>query len=181
MTGRRNRVAVVTDGTAVLGLGDVGPAAALAVMEGKAALFVHLAGIDAVPVCLGTKHPDEFVAAVRALAPSFGGIDLEAIAAPACFEVERRLQEALDIPVFHDDQHGTAIVVLAALRNALRVVGKRVESARLVVVGAARRVRRRRGCWWRAAPPMWWWSSGAGCCTATTCPGCRRTRHGWPN
>ncbi|WP_130332248.1 NAD(P)-dependent malic enzyme [Micromonospora kangleipakensis] len=136
VTGRRNRVAVVTDGTAVLGLGDVGPAAALPVMEGKAALFVHLAGIDAVPICLATKHPDEFVSAVRALAPSFGGIDLEAIAPPACFEVERRLQEALDIPVFHDDQHGTAIVVLAALRNALRVVGKRVELARLVVVGA---------------------------------------------
>ncbi|MEU5943505.1 malic enzyme-like NAD(P)-binding protein [Micromonospora sp. NPDC047548] len=129
-------MAVVTDGTAVLGLGDVGPAAALPVMEGKAALFAHLAGIDAVPVCLATKHPDEFVAAVRALAPSFGGINLEGIAAPACFEVEQRLQQALDVPVFHDDQHGTAIVVLAALRNALRVVGKRVESARLVVVGA---------------------------------------------
>ena len=134
--GRRNRVAVVTDGTATLGLGGGGPAAALSVVEGKAALFARLAGIDAVPVCLPTKRPEEFVAAVRALAPSFGGIDLEAIAAPACFEVERRLQQALDVPVFHDDQHGTGIVVLAALRNALRFVGKRLESARLVVVGA---------------------------------------------
>ncbi|WP_091345586.1 NAD(P)-dependent malic enzyme [Micromonospora rhizosphaerae] len=132
----RYRVAVVTDGTAVPGRGAVGLAAALRVVDGKAILFAQLAAIEAVPICLASTGPDEFVAAVRALAPSFDGIDLEAIAAPACFEVERRLQEALDIPVFHDDQHGTAIVVLAALRNALRVVGKRVESARLVVIGA---------------------------------------------
>ncbi len=136
VTGRRNRVAVVSDGTAVLGLGDVGPLAALPVMEGKAALFAQLADIDAVPLCVNVSGVDDLVALVRALAPTFGGINLEDIAAPRCFEVEERLQAELDIPVFHDDQHGTAIVVLAGLRNALRVVGKRLETARVVVVGA---------------------------------------------
>ena len=114
-------VAVVTDGTAVLGLGDIGPEAALPVMEGKALLFKEFGGVDAVPLCLDTKDPDEIVAVVRAAAPTYGGINLEDISAPRCFEIERRLQEALDIPVFHDDQHGTAIVVSAALTNALRL------------------------------------------------------------
>ncbi|RQX03880.1 NAD-dependent malic enzyme [Micromonospora inaquosa] len=136
VTGRPNRVAVVSDGTAVLGLGDVGPLAALPVMEGKAALFAQLADIDAVPICLDAGDPDKVVAAVRTLAPTFGGINLADIAAPACFDIERRLQDVLDIPVFHDDQHGTAVVVLAGLRNALRVVGKQLETARIVVMGA---------------------------------------------
>ena len=135
-TGRANTVAVVTDGTAVLGLGNIGPAAALPVMEGKAVLFKHFGQIDAVPVCLGTTDVDEIVETVARLAPTFGGINLEDISAPRCFEVERRLQERLDIPVFHDDQHGTAIVTLAALRNAARVVGKPLESLRVVVSGA---------------------------------------------
>ena len=135
LTIKANTVAVVTDGTAVLGLGDVGPEAALPVMEGKAMLFKEFAGIDAVPICLDTTDPDEIVAAVKAIAPAFGGINLEDIAAPHCFEVERRLREELDIPVFHDDQHGTAVVVLAALLNALRLVGKRLEDAKVVVVG----------------------------------------------
>ena len=127
---------MITDGTAVLGLGDIGPAAAMPVMEGKALLFKEFAGVDAFPLCLKTTDVDEIVAIVRALAPTFGGINLEDIAAPRCFEIERRLREELDIPVFHDDQHGTAIVVLAALLNALRVVGKRVEDARIIVTGA---------------------------------------------
>ena len=135
LTIKANTVAVVTDGTAVLGLGDVGPEAALPVMEGKAMLFKEFAGIDAFPICLDTTDPDEIVAAVKAIAPVFGGINLEDIAAPRCFEVERRLREELDIPVFHDDQHGTAVVVLASLLNALRVVGKRLEDAKIVVVG----------------------------------------------
>jgi malate dehydrogenase (oxaloacetate-decarboxylating) len=139
LTIKRNTVAVVTDGSAVLGLGNIGPAAALPVMEGKAALFKHFAGVDAWPVCLDTQDVDEIVAIVKAIAPVYGGINLEDIAAPRCFEVERRLRDLLDIPVFHDDQHGTAIVVLAALTNALRVVGKDLASIRLVVsgVGAA--------------------------------------------
>jgi malate dehydrogenase (oxaloacetate-decarboxylating) len=139
LTIKRNTVAVVTDGSAVLGLGDIGPAAALPVMEGKAALFKQFAGVDAWPVCLDTQDVDEIVRTVRAIAPVYGGINLEDIAAPRCFEVERRLREELDIPVFHDDQHGTAIVVLAALTNALRVVGKRLDDTRIVVsgVGAA--------------------------------------------
>jgi malate dehydrogenase (oxaloacetate-decarboxylating) len=135
LTIKRNTVAVVTDGTAVLGLGDIGPAAAMPVMEGKAMLFKEFAGVDAFPICLDTKDPDEIVSIVRALAPGFGGINLEDISAPRCFEIERRLREELDIPVFHDDQHGTAIVVLAAFLNALRVVGKRAEDVRVVVVG----------------------------------------------
>ncbi len=129
-------VAVVTDGTAVLGLGAIGPMAALPVMEGKALLFKHFGGIDAVPICLDTTDVDELVDTVARLAPSFGGINLEDISAPRCFEVERRLQERLDIPVFHDDQHGTAIVVLAALRNAARLTGRTLPDLRVVVSGA---------------------------------------------
>src|SRR5581483_8008923 len=135
LTAKQHMVAVVTDGSAVLGLGDIGPEAALPVMEGKAMLFKEFGGIDAFPICLATKDPDEIVTAVKAIAPGFGGINLEDIAAPRCFEVERRLQELLDIPVFHDDQHGTAIVVLAALLNALEVVGKKLEDIRVVTTG----------------------------------------------
>jgi malate dehydrogenase (oxaloacetate-decarboxylating) len=120
----------------VLGLGNIGPEAALPVMEGKAMLFKEFGGVDAFPICLATQDPDEIVAAVKAIAPGFGGINLEDIAAPRCFEVEERLQAELDIPVFHDDQHGTAIVVLAALLNALRVVGKQLEDVRIVTTGA---------------------------------------------
>jgi malate dehydrogenase (oxaloacetate-decarboxylating) len=136
LTVRGNAVAVVSDGTAVLGLGDIGPVAAMPVMEGKALLFKEFAGVDAWPLCIDTKDVDEIVAFVKAAAPSFGGINLEDISAPRCFEIERRLREELDIPVFHDDQHGTAIVVLAALLNALRIVGKRPEDVTVVVVGA---------------------------------------------
>ena len=136
LTIKGNSVAVVTDGTAVLGLGDIGPAAAMPVMEGKAMLFKQFAGVDAYPLCLDTKDADEIVAFVKAVAPGFGGINLEDIAAPRCFEIERRLRAELDIPVFHDDQHGTAIVVLAALVNALRVVGKSAGEIKVVVVGA---------------------------------------------
>ncbi|MGN0065455.1 MAG: NAD-dependent malic enzyme [Nocardioides sp.] len=136
LTVKGNSVAVVTDGSAVLGLGNIGPGAALPVMEGKAALFKRFADIDAWPICLDTQDVDEIVRTVELIAPGFGGINLEDIAAPRCFEVERRLRERLDIPVFHDDQHGTAIVVLAALLNALRCVGKKVEESRVVVSGA---------------------------------------------
>jgi malate dehydrogenase (oxaloacetate-decarboxylating) len=136
LTIRGNTVAVVSDGTAVLGLGDIGPVAAMPVMEGKALLFKEFAGVDAFPLCIDTKDVDEIVAFVKAAAPTFGGINLEDISAPRCFEIERRLREELDIPVFHDDQHGTAIVVLAALLNALRIVGKRPEDVTVVVVGA---------------------------------------------
>jgi malate dehydrogenase (oxaloacetate-decarboxylating) len=136
LTVKGSTVAVVSDGTAVLGLGDIGPMAAMPVMEGKAMLFKELAGVDAFPLCLDTTDVDAIVAIVKGVAPTFGGINLEDIAAPRCFEIERRLREELEIPVFHDDQHGTAIVVLAALLNALRVVGKRVEDVRVVVVGA---------------------------------------------
>ena len=136
LTIKQNAVAIVTDGTAVLGLGDIGPEAALPVMEGKAILFKEFGGIDAWPVCLATTDPDEIVRTVVALAPVFGGVNLEDIAAPRCFEIEARLRAELDIPVFHDDQHGTAIVVLAALLNALRVVGKRLEDVRVVLTGA---------------------------------------------
>ena len=136
LTVKGNSVAVVTDGSAVLGLGNIGPGAALPVMEGKAALFKRFADIDAWPICLASQDTDEIVRAVEMIAPGFGGINLEDIAAPRCFEIERRLRESLDIPVFHDDQHGTAIVVLAALTNALRVVGKDLAQARVVVAGA---------------------------------------------
>jgi len=136
LTVKSNAVAVVTDGTAVLGLGDIGPEAAMPVMEGKAILFKEFGGVDAWPICLDTTDPEEIVRTVAAIAPGFGGINLEDIAAPRCFEIEARLRDLLDIPVFHDDQHGTAIVVLAALQNALRVVGKRLEDARVVITGA---------------------------------------------
>jgi malate dehydrogenase (oxaloacetate-decarboxylating) len=135
LTMKHNTVAVVTDGTAVLGLGDIGPEAALPVMEGKAMLFKEFAGVDAFPVCLGTKDVDKIVETVKLIAPGFGGINLEDIAAPRCFEVEERLRKDLDIPVFHDDQHGTAVVVLAALLNALRIVRKDLRRLRVVVTG----------------------------------------------
>ncbi|GAA1905497.1 NAD-dependent malic enzyme [Nocardioides lentus] len=136
LTVKGNSVAVVTDGSAVLGLGNIGPGAALPVMEGKAALFKRFANIDAWPICLASQDTDEIVKAVQMIAPGFGGINLEDIAAPRCFEIEARLRESLDIPVFHDDQHGTAIVVLAALTNALRCVHKELADARIVVAGA---------------------------------------------
>jgi malate dehydrogenase (oxaloacetate-decarboxylating) len=135
LTIKQNTVAVVSDGSAVLGLGNVGAEAALPVMEGKAVLLKEFAGVDAFPICLDTQDPDEIVRTVQALAPVFGGINLEDIASPHCFEIERRLQESLDIPVFHDDQHGTAIVVLAGVLNALRVVGKSLADARIVITG----------------------------------------------
>jgi len=139
LTIKRNTIAVVTDGTSVLGLGNVGPHAAAPVMEGKAMLFKQLAGVDAFPICLDTTDTEEIIRIVKAISPIFGGINLEDIAAPRCFEIERRLSEELDIPVFHDDQHGTAIVVTAGLINALKVVGKRMDRIRVVVngVGAA--------------------------------------------
>ena len=135
LTIKQNTVAVVSDGTAVLGLGDIGPEAAMPVMEGKALLFKEFGGVDAWPLCLNTKDPDEIVAIVKAIAPGFGGINLEDISAPRCFEIEKRLRAELDIPVFHDDQHGTAIVVLAALLNALRVVNKPIEDINVVMTG----------------------------------------------
>ncbi|WMJ81009.1 NADP-dependent malic enzyme [Clostridium sp. MB40-C1] len=135
-TSKGNLVAVVSDGTAVLGLGDIGPEAAMPVMEGKAILFKEFSGIDAFPICLDTKDVDEIVKTVKYLAPTFGGINLEDISAPRCFEIERRLKEELNIPVFHDDQHGTAIVVLAGLLNALKVVNKNLEQAKIVLNGA---------------------------------------------
>ena len=132
---RGNTVAVVTDGTAVLDLGDIGPLAALPVMEGKAMLFKQFAGVDAWPICLDTKDPDEIVETVKRLAPGFGGVNLEDISAPRCFAIEERLKEELDIPIMHDDQHGTAVVVLAALLNALRLTGKRMDRMKIVVAG----------------------------------------------
>jgi len=131
-----NTVAVVTDGTAVLGLGDIGPRAAMPVMEGKAILFKQFSGVDAIPICLDTTDADEIVETVARLAPSFGGINLEDISAPRCFDIEDRLKQRLDIPVFHDDQHGTAVVVLAALENAIRLTGKYHDTIRVVVSGA---------------------------------------------
>ncbi len=135
-TGRGNLVAVITDGTAVLGLGDIGPEAGMPVMEGKCALFKAFAGVDAFPLCVRSKDTDEIVRTVELIAGSFGGINLEDIAAPRCFEIERKLKERLDIPVFHDDQHGTAVVALASMLSALRLVGKRLEDVRVVVNGA---------------------------------------------
>jgi malate dehydrogenase (oxaloacetate-decarboxylating) len=132
---KRNTVAVVSDGSAVLGLGDIGPRAAMPVMEGKAMLFKEFAGVDAFPICLDTKDPEEIIKAVELIAPGFGGINLEDISAPRCFEIEERLKNSLDIPVFHDDQHGTAVVVLAALLNAAKLTGRRLESIRVLVVG----------------------------------------------
>ncbi len=136
LTSKRNTVAVISDGTAVLGLGDIGPLAAIPVMEGKCALFKRFGGVDAIPIVLNTKDVDELVQTIYHLSPSFGGINLEDISAPRCFEVERRLKEMCDIPVFHDDQHGTAIVVGAALLNALKLVGKKLSQVRIVINGA---------------------------------------------
>ena len=135
-TMKANTVAVVSDGSAVLGLGNIGPYAAMPVMEGKAVLFKEFGGINAVPICLDTQDTEEIIKAVTWMAPGFGGINLEDISAPRCFEIEERLKAALDIPVFHDDQHGTAIVVLAGIINALKVVGKKKEDCRIVVNGA---------------------------------------------
>jgi len=135
-TAKGNLVAVVTDGTAVLGLGDIGPEAAMPVMEGKAILFKEFANVDAFPICLNTKNVDEIVNIVKAISPTFGGINLEDIAAPRCFEIEKRLKEELDIPVFHDDQHGTAIVTVAGLINALKLLNKNIEDVTIVVNGA---------------------------------------------
>ncbi|HOR42987.1 MAG TPA: malic enzyme-like NAD(P)-binding protein [Atribacterota bacterium] len=135
-TVKGNMVAVVSDGTAVLGLGDIGPEAAIPVMEGKAVLFKYFAGVDAFPICLATKDTEEIIKAVTLLAPVFGGINLEDISAPRCFEIERRLKETLDIPVFHDDQHGTAVVVLSGLINALKVAKKKIDEVKIVVNGA---------------------------------------------
>lgn len=135
-TGRGNTIAVVTDGTAVLGLGDIGPLAAMPVMEGKCALLKKFGNVDAIPICLDTKDTEEIIATVKAMAPSFGGINLEDISAPRCFEIERRLNEELNIPIFHDDQHGTAIVALAGLINALKVVGKTKETVKVIISGA---------------------------------------------
>src|SRR5437667_2979782 len=139
LTIKKNTVAIVTDGTAVLGLGDLGPAAAMPVMEGKAMLFKEFAGVDAFPICLSTKDPDEIVRIVKAISTAFGGINLEDISAPRCFEIEERLKEELNIPVFHDDQHGTSVVVLAALINALKIVDQKMRQNKVVVsgVGAA--------------------------------------------
>ncbi|MBB3114748.1 malate dehydrogenase (oxaloacetate-decarboxylating) [Paenibacillus phyllosphaerae] len=139
LTIKRNTVAVVTDGTAVLGLGDIGPHAAAPVMEGKAMLFKQLAGVDAFPICLDTKDTEEIIRTIKAISPIFGGINLEDISSPRCFEIEQRLAEELDVPVFHDDQHGTAVVVIAGLLNALKVTGKRIGNIRVVVngIGAA--------------------------------------------
>lgn len=136
LTGRGNTIAVVTDGTAVLGLGDIGPEAGMPVMEGKCVLFKEFGNVDAVPLCIRSKDVDEIVNTVALLAGSFGGINLEDIAAPRCFEVERRLKERCDIPVFHDDQHGTAVVVLAAIKNSLKLAGKKIEDVKIVVNGA---------------------------------------------
>lgn len=135
LTIKNNIIGIVTDGTAVLGLGDIGPEAALPVMEGKAMLFHEFAGVDAFPICLNTKDPDEIVETVKRIAPVFGGINLEDIAAPNCFEIERRLREELDIPVFHDDQHGTAVVLTAALINALKIIGKKAADLKVIVAG----------------------------------------------
>jgi malate dehydrogenase (oxaloacetate-decarboxylating) len=136
LTIKKNTVAVVSDGTAVLGLGDIGPEAAMPVMEGKAMLFKHFGEVDAFPICLNTKDTEEIISIVKAIAPGFGGINLEDISAPRCFEIERRLQAELDIPVFHDDQHGTAVVSTAALINALKIVNKKPEDLKVVVMGA---------------------------------------------
>src|ERR671915_161732 len=135
LTIKRNTVAVVSDGTAVLGLGDIGPRAAMPVMEGKAALFQEFAGVDAFPICRDTKDTDKIVEMVKGMSPGFGGINLEDISAPRCFEIEERLKEELEIPVFHDDQHGTAVVALAALMNSLKIVGKEMEDLKVVVNG----------------------------------------------
>ena len=151
----------------MLGLGDIGPAAALPVMEGKACLFSEFGGLDAVPIVLSTNDVDAIVETVVAIAPSFGGINLEDISAPRCFEIEARLRERLDIPVMHDDQHGTAIVVLAALRNAARVTGRALGDLRVVVAGAgAAAWRARRSCWRPGSATSSWPTPGASCTPA---------------
>jgi malate dehydrogenase (oxaloacetate-decarboxylating) len=132
---KRNTVAVVSDGTAVLGLGNIGPSAAMPVMEGKCCLFKEFAGVDAFPVCLDTTDPEEIVRTVKLIAPAFGGINLEDISAPRCFEIEEQLKEQLDIPVFHDDQHGTAVVVMAALLNSAKLTGRRLEDLKVLIIG----------------------------------------------
>ncbi|GMA48136.1 NAD(P)-dependent malic enzyme [Tetragenococcus muriaticus] len=134
-TGKKNTIAVVTDGSAVLGLGNIGAEAAIPVMEGKAVLFKEFAGVDAIPICLNTQNTEEIISHIKAIAPSFGGINLEDIGAPRCFEIEQRLKDELDIPVFHDDQHGTAIIVLGALYNALKLANKKIENAHIVING----------------------------------------------
>ncbi|ODU56784.1 MAG: malate dehydrogenase, partial [Clostridium sp. SCN 57-10] len=136
LTGRHNTVAVVTDGSAVLGLGDIGPEAGMPVMEGKCVLFKAFGGVDAIPLCIRTHDVDEIVRTVQLLAGSFGGVNLEDISAPRCFEIERRLKEVCDIPIFHDDQHGTAIITLAAMLNALKLVGKNLSGISVVTSGA---------------------------------------------
>lgn len=135
LTIKRNTVAVISDGSAVLGLGNIGPRAAMPVMEGKAMLFKQFAGVDAFPICLDTQDTEEIIRTVKAISPGFGGINLEDISSPRCFEIERRLNEELDIPVFHDDQHGTAVVLYAGLINALKLVGKSIEDVKIVVCG----------------------------------------------
>ncbi|CAM5729971.1 Malate dehydrogenase OS=Streptomyces microflavus OX=1919 GN=Smic_56530 PE=3 SV=1 [Streptomyces microflavus] len=150
-------VAVVTDGTAVLGLGDIGPEASFPVMEGKAILFKQFGGVDAVPIALATTDADEIVETVVRLAPSFGGVNLEDISAPRCFEIERKLQERLDIPVFHDDQHGTAVVTLAALRNAAKLSGRTLGDLRGVISGAGAAGWRSPSSCWRPASAMSRW------------------------
>lgn len=147
----QNAAAVVTDGTAVLGLGSIGPRAAMPVMEGKAILFKRFAGIDAVPICLDSTDIDDIVQTIRILAPSFGGINLDDISAPRCFEIKTRLQNCLEIPVFHDDQHGTAVVVLAALLNALRLTQRQLSATRVIVYGAGRRAQRSPALCFRSA------------------------------
>ena len=175
LTIKRNSVAVVTDGSAVLGLGSIGPYAALPVMEGKAALFKRFAGIDAWPICLDTQDTGEIVRTVQAIAPGFGGINLEDISAPRCFEVESRLRGLLDIPVFHDDQHGTAIVVMAALTNALRVVGKELGAVRIAMAGPAPLGPPCCGCCSRPGPRTSASATTRARCTAPG-PAWRRTR-----
>ena len=161
LTIKHNTVAVVTDGSAVLGLGDIGPEAALPVMEGKAILFKEFGDVDSWPICLATNDPDEIVRCVTAIAPGFGGINLEDISAPRCFEIEERLRATLDIPVFHDDQHGTAVVVLAALLNALKVVGKGSRTSASSSRASAPPASRRRRCCSRLASRRWSGATGA--------------------
>ena len=163
-TRKWNTVAVVSDGSAVLGLGNIGGLAGLPVMEGKAILFREFAGIDSIPIVLSGQDADDIVKAVEMIAPSFGGINLEDICAPKCFEVERRLKEKLDIPVFHDDQHGTAIVVAAALLNALKLAGKQLSAANIVICGAGNRASPSAACFWSAVRKISSWQTETDWC-----------------